>query len=314
MSVVRTVRPILSALGPRDDIEVLTLAPPLKGSLALWRQTALVREASRSGADVLHSFVSAFPLTSRIRTVQTVHEVPWARGARENAGPVHRTWAALGRRFAAATCTPSQGVADDLEPHPRLHVVPWGVDPAFGPEQDAFDRALRFGHPELPTRPFVLALGATRPKKRLDRVCAGAERAGFAVVATGEVDAGTQALAERYSDLVLVGVIDALVLPALVRASACVAVLSESEGFALPVLEALRSRRAVVTPFGSVQSGTAGGVAFDAHPDDPDDVARAMTEAADADDARRTAGREVAGKHTWWRTAEQLVEVWRSIA
>ncbi|MEM9378649.1 MAG: glycosyltransferase [Planctomycetota bacterium] len=312
-SVVRTVRPLVEALHARDDVEVIGVAPPANGSLALWRQTALVAEARRARADALHSFTSAFPLSRRLPVVQTVHEAPWRRAERENAGMVHRAWARLGRARAAATCTPSPGVARDLGDHPRLHVVPWGVDERFGPVRDGLDARLGRELPGLPPEPFVLVLGGTRAKKRLALACEAAARAGLPVVATGPPEDGASALAERHGALVLTGEIDGALLPALVRAAGCVAVLSTSEGFSLPVVEALRSRRAVVTPSGTVQSETAGGAAFDVDPRDPDDVARGLRDAVAASEERLDRGQRVAGGYSWERTAERLVDVWRGL-
>ena len=314
MSVVRTVRPILQALGARDDVEIIGIAPPERGSLALWRQTGLPRAARRSGAQILHSFTSAFTLTSRIPVVQTVHEAPWRHGVAENAGTVHRAWVRLGRARAAATCTPSPGVARDLAPHASLHVVPWGVDPSFGPEHGESDARLRATIPDVPEQPFVLVLGATRPKKRLDRTCAGAAIAGLPVVATGAVRADMQALADRSPGLTLPGEVDDALLPALVRAAGCIAVLSTSEGFALPVIEALRSGCPVVTARDTVQSETAGEAAIDVDPADADDVARGFREALTEDVDRDRRGRQVADGYSWTHTADALVRLWRTLA
>lgn len=313
VSVVRTVRPILQALGARDDVEIVGIVPPERGSLALWRQSGLPRAARRSGAQVLHSFTSAFTLTRRIPVVQTVHEAPWRHGVTENAGPVHRVWVRLGRARAAATCTPSPGVARDLAPHPRLHVMPWGVDPSFGPEPDETDALLRAALQDLPASPFVLVLGATRPKKRLDLVCAGAAIADLPIVATGAAHADMRALARRFAGLTLAGEIDDMLLPALVRAACCVAVLSTSEGFALPVIEALRSDRPVVTARDTVQSETAGEAGIDVDPTDADDVARGFREALTDDVDRNRLGRDVADGYSWTNTADALVRLWRTL-
>ena len=312
-SVVRTVRPLLEALQGRSDVDVVSVEPPARGALALWRQTALVRTARREGADVVHSFTSAFPLSRRLPVVQTVHEAPWRHGETENAGLVHRPWARLGRLQAAATCTPSAGVARDLGEHPRLHVVPWGVDERFGPERNGRDGHLAEAIPDLPADPFVLVLGGTRAKKRLALACDAAERAGLPIVATGSRGDLARALEARHGSLRLTGEIDGELLPALVRAAGCVAVLSTSEGFSLPVVEALRSRRAVVTPTGSVQSETADGAAFDVDARDPDDVARGLRAAVRASDERLDRGMEVADGYSWDRTADRLVDLWRSV-
>ena len=314
MSVVRTVGPILAALKAHGDVEIVGIAPPDGGSLPVWRQLGLRREAARCGAQVLHSFTSAFTLATRLPVVQTVHEAPWRHGVTENAGAVHRAWVRLGRARAAATCTPSAGVARDLAPHGKLHVVPWGVDPSFGPTRDETDERMRAALPELPEQPFVLTLGATRPKKRLELTCAGAERIGVPVVATGAVTPAVLALVDRFPRLVLTGEVEGELLPALVRSAGCVSVLSASEGFALPVLEALRSKRAVVTAAGTVQSETAGRAAINVAAGDADDVARGIRQALAVSDERLRVGREIADGYSWSGTAAALVELWGTLA
>lgn len=313
MSLVRLVRPILDVLTARDDVDVIEVIPPPDGRLGVWRQKALAREAKSRGADLIHVFTSAFPLMSDLPVVQTVHEAPWLHGSDENAGLKHRAWAKLGKRFAAATCSPSEGVARDLRPHPHVHVIPWGADPAFHWESDDTDAALRAEHPTLPLTRFVLAPGATRPKKRLESVCAAAVSAELKVVVTGTSTPYVDEVAARFPELVSLGLVDDAFLPALYRRAACVAVLTESEGFALPVIEALRCGIPVVTSRDSVQSDTALGYAIDVDPTDMTDVARGLKDTRDIHMARRVLAAQAASEFSWERTAAGLVTLWASL-
>ena len=113
--------------------------------------------------------------------------------------------------------------------------------------------------------------------------------------------------------MTLAGEIDDMLLPALVRAACCVAVLSTSEGFALPVIEALRSDRPVVTARDTVQSETAGEAGIDVDPTDADDVARGFREALTDDVDRNRLGRDVADGYSWTNTADALVRLWRTL-
>ena len=311
--VTRVVRATLEALEARDDISVVPIAPPDRGRLIAWRQTSLPRTVAAVRADVLHSFTSAFTLRCSVPVVQTVHEAPWQHGARENAGPVHRLWVSAGKRWAAATCVPSIGVADDLGAHPNLRVVSWGVSDRFTSTKDETDDLLRQAIPELPEGPYVLSLG-NRQKKRLDRICAGAELAKLPVVATGRVTPYAEAVRARSSSLTLLGEVEERFIPALVRASGCLAVLSKSEGFALPVLEAMRSGRPVVTAARTVQAKTAMGTAIEVDARDAGAVSRGLLMAIHASPQHRLMTRAVAEDFTWERTADDLVRLWRSLA
>lgn len=313
LSVVRTVAPLVDALRRAGEVELVEIAPPPGGRVAhlLWRQRALPRAAAGSGADLLHVFASGIPLRSRVPVVQTVHELPWRHGVAENAGLRHRAWIRLGARRARAVCVPSQAVADDLGGRADVHVVSWGVGDEFFRPADV--QALRAAHPDLPGEPFVLAPGATRPKKRLDRIIAGAAAAGMPVVVSGApTNTSTGAPASRH--VVALGRVDDALMPALYDAAAATCLLADSEGFGLPVLESFARGRAVVAPRGSVQARTAGDFAVlvdDA--DDPQEVAAALRRAAAEDAGTRAALRLFAESRTWDATARRLTEVWRGV-
>ena len=183
-SIRRLTRSILDRVEARGDVEIVGVAPPDRGLLGAWRQVGLPRAARRRGARLIHCFGSSFPLAAGLPTVQTVHECPWLHGASENAGSRHRFWTRAGRARATRTCTPSEGVARDLRElghGERLRVVPWGVGPEFSPGRDDTDGRLEAALDELPRAPFVLCPAAAgRPKKRVDRVVAGAAAAGLA--------------------------------------------------------------------------------------------------------------------------------------
>lgn len=312
------VESVSAALRARGAVEVVGVEPPARGSLKRWRQTRLPGVAREMRADALHSFTSAFPLRGSVPVVQTVHEAPWKHGVEENAGWTHRAWARAGRLRAAAVCTPSARVARDLGEHPGLHVVPWGVDSCFGPHPDATDRELLDRYPDLRGGPFILCLDGGRKKKRLDRVLAGAASVGsgtgLRVATTGGPSPHLDALdAKHPGRLIRLGVLDDGVLPALYRAAAGAAILSDSEGFSLPVLEALAAGCHVLVPNDSVAEETAGGAAMGVGPDDPAAVARAMERMLAGDSDLRARGLDRAGSMAWDQTAAALETLWEGI-
>ena len=313
VSVVRTVRPIVRELERRDDVEVVGIRSPDAGKLAFWRQRGLPLDAACAQAEVLHSFTSAFSITRRLPVVQTVHELPWRHDVRgENAGIVHRAWVRTGRRFAAATSVPSPSVARDLAPHPRAHVIPWGVDLDFASNASEHDAALDLMLGEV-RGAFVLAPGATRPKKRLDLIARGAHENNASVVVTGTVTPYVSRIVHENPHVVSIGLIPDELLPALYRRATCTALLAESEGFALPVLESLITGTPVIVRRDSVQSETSGGCGIEVDAENPSDVARGIEAAGRVTLAQRAAAESYAASMSWPTTADKLIALWRTL-
>ena len=280
----------------------------------------------------LHSFTSAVPLLGPGARVQTVHELPWRHGEPENAGWRHRAWAAVGPWRADRVVCPTQLVARDLARHAsvdarRIRVVPWGVGPPFRAEEspDDDERLARLG---VGPDPFVLCPGGARPKKNLAALLRGAARltsgpgAHLEIVVTGE--RATARTPDRDGDLAtrlgmdlrtkLVGDVDDATLATLLRRASLVALLSRSEGFGLPVLEAFASGTPVLVPHGTAQAEVAGELAFLVRTDDPDDVARGLTEALARGPTLRATLIAFAGERTWDATARMIEALWEELA
>jgi len=322
-----------AALAARGDVELVPIAPPRAARSgkrrALWRQTGFVRELERARVDLVHSFVSAFPLRARVPAIATIHELPWRHGERENAGLVHRTWARLARMRAAAIVCPNGATARSLGA--RAVHVPYGIEAVFraAPDLDEGDLRTRLG---LGAEPFVLTVGGGRHKKRLALLIEARAAAitPWSIVLTG---AGHDVPGVR-----CVGHVADDELARLYRAASATVVLARSEGFGLPVLESFGCGTPVVVPAGSVQAATAAGLAVEVSLDatTPGGPARALAAALDSlangtlasgtlasgtleigahapEDSARAARIARAGEHTWERTASELVALWRRV-
>ncbi len=330
--VVRATEGLVGELERRGVLEVVRLAPEPGCSLRLWRQHTLPGRAAHEDLAGIHSPVSAFPLRGPGQRVQTVHELPWMHGAREGSDARHRIWASLGPARADAVLCPTEHVARQLRDYAILgaawiHSCPWGVAPAFRgapPSEDA-RRALldRIG---AGPDPIALCLGAVRPKKNLaallrgmgERLARGGDR--IQVVVAGESSPQLARDLELARELGVAswirapGAIDEADLPALLRASAVVPVLSTTEGFGLPVLEALACGAPVVVPRDSAPAEVAGEAGIAVDPADPATVADGLELALNADDALRGKMRARAEHLSWTRCAEQVEELWRELA
>ena len=337
--VVRAVAGALAALERAPGLTALRLAPAPGENLRLWRQVrlaTLVRERELLG---VHSFLSAFPLAGTGRRVQTVHELPWLHGVGENAGLTHRFWARVASLRADRVVCASEFVARELDRGAlagRVRVCPWGVDAArFSrtPEEQArraLDELLGLA-PDGRPGPIVVAPGAVRAKKNLRvllealAAARGSPEEQVRLVVTGPVGGearSDQRLAGQLgveAQVRWVGELDEAVLVALYHASAAAALLSRSEGFGLPVLEAFAAGRPViVAEQGSAAEvgDVAGGLAVGVDPSSPAAVLAGLRRALSAEEhsAERAARRLArAQAFSWERCAGRIAEVWREL-
>jgi len=316
--VRRVATELIARLTASEDLDAIPLVPAKDEPERTWRHRELPRLAKSLHLAGLVSFTSAFPILGPGRRVQLIHELPWRHGAAENSGLGHRLWARHGWRRASAMVVPSERVLADLQDEApraanRAHVIPWGLSDGFSPATmpDDADRLARLG---LAAGPFVLAAGATRPKKRLDASLAALALLGKDapnLVVTGSI---TEQLAVdlRYArtlglegKLTFLGRVDEPDLHALTRHATVALVLADSEGFGLPALEALGSGTPVIVPPGTAQAEVAGARGITIASDDPNAIARAVREALNSPPAP-TPLVEHAQNFTWAQSAHRL--------
>jgi glycosyltransferase involved in cell wall biosynthesis len=165
---------------------------------------------------------------------------------------------------------------------------------------------------------FVLAPGAVRAKKNLAAILRGIQHArnDLELVVTGPLTAYLLATVAQFpaARVRMVGEVDDETLAALTRRAIAVAVLSTSEGFALPVVEAQACGTPVIVSVGSTQAETAGDAALHVDPADEYELVTALDRAANQRERFAAAGFERAARFTWDRCAGQVESIWRSIA
>jgi glycosyltransferase involved in cell wall biosynthesis len=223
---------------------------------------------------------------------------------------------------AHAVLCPSRTTADlvralsPLAAH-KVHVCAWGVDAVFGaapqPDDDVVLERLA-----LSDRPFVLAPGAVREKKNLPAVLRGMEQAmrTCRLVVTGPLTAHLVAAVARASavDVRMTGEIDDHALAVLLRRASAVAVLSASEGFGLPVIEAQASGTPVIVSAGSTQARIADGAALVVDAEDEYAFAGALERATNERALLAASGLANAARFTWDRCAERVERIWEAFA
>ena len=307
--LAHVVHRLADALLASQRVELVPLMPPSGMSMLHWRHYELPRRAERDKLDVLHSCTSAYPVLAPCKLVQTIHELPWLHAEEEHAGWSHQLWAALGTRHAQLVATASEVVRAEIVAnyHPqRVVAVPWGVD---RPSSQSSERLRAF---ELRARDYVLVPGGGRTKKQAMRGLAALDTLGASapvLVTTGAVD---PAMAKPPARLRHLGAVSAEDMGALLEHAACVVVASRSEGFSLPVVEALARGTAVVVPAGTVQAEVAGPVAHVAASCAPEILAQAILQAcASASESTLRAERQqYTARYSWDDTARRWEDAW----
>jgi alpha-1,3-rhamnosyl/mannosyltransferase len=245
-----------------DRLDVEPVAFPARGRLRTLAADAVWYPRLRppAGVDVLHCPTFRGPFSSRVPLVVTVHDLAVLRHpewfnrwtARYSRVAVPRVVRAASRLIAVSELTKRELVELlGVDPE-RVHVIPNGVEPAFGPDGP------RVGGD------YALAVGTLEPRKNLRRIAEAVDGELRVVGAAGWGGV------EPPANVTWLGRVDDDELAALYRGARCLVYASLYEGFGIPVAEALACGCPVVTSRDSAMAEIAGD---DAVYVDPLDVA-----------------------------------------
>ncbi|WP_062202233.1 glycosyltransferase family 4 protein [Demequina salsinemoris] len=307
------------------ELRVLRSVGPGKASWAWGALAAVPRIAARLDADLLWCPANFGPVSGRVPTVLSVHDaiyrsVPGTGIDRVTRRAIGALVAGAARR-ATTVLTVSEAARLDIEQHlgverDRIVVVPNGASkPPATPTQGARERL------GLPTgRPIVMSIGNPMPHKNL----AGLVRAVAAVppdtrpyaVIVGEgVPESLRLLVAELdvgSDVTLLGWVEGEVLEDVYAAADMYACVSLSEGFGLPVVDAMQRSVAVLANDIPVLREVGGDAAVYADARDPKAFARALVTLHDDPDElsnRRASGLRRARRFDWQTTSVGIANV-----
>jgi glycosyltransferase involved in cell wall biosynthesis len=343
-----------------DGIELVRLRPPMRrrftsipGFSDHPRARILDRLANRyfdyprwlaprrERADVFHvidhSYAHLVHALPPGKTVVTCHDLDAFRCLlRPAEEPRSASFRSLARRTltglqqAARVACVSEAVraeiaAADIVPAARLRVVPNGADAASArpPDPEAEAAAVRLLGPIDPSRPELLHVGSTIPRKRIDvllqvfaAVCAC--RPGARLVRVGGLTEAQRRLAGELGALdgiVETPFLERAVLEAVYARAAVMLLTSDREGFGLTIVESLAAGvPAVVSDLPSLRE-TGGAAAVYCPPGDADAFAQAVL--AILDDARtdrRTPAVAQASRFSWASYAARMSAIYREVA
>lgn len=289
--------------------------------------------AGRNPLDLLHDLVPITPVPTDLPLVVTIHDLmpiqtPELFSAK--ARVTFRRSMRHARRHADHIVTVSERTRRDVVellgiPPERVTAIHLGAPPAD--PVDAQDASRRLAALGLEGVPYVMFLGEVRSRKNPVGLLEA-----FALVATefpavrlvfvGRPGLGYEALVARVAALGLAGRVDLLGhLPrpdvvALLSNATVFAMCSHSEGFGLPVVEAMSYGAPVlVTDTGSLPE-VAGDAALVVPHGDPPMLAAGLARMLGDTEIRRrfaAAGRLRAAAFTWDETARRTVEVYAHV-
>jgi glycosyltransferase involved in cell wall biosynthesis len=284
--------------------------------------------------DVVHApTLLVPPPRPGVRLVVTIHDaVPWTHPHTLTPHGVrwHREMGERAARHADAVVVPTEAVAADLRAHlpiagDRVHVIGEGVaDAVLRVPADADARAGRLG---LPAGGYLLTLATLEPRKGLEVALAALREPGapdlplLHVGATGwgglDVRAEAARLglpAGRFRSL---GRVDDADLAVLLSRATVMVVPSRSEGFGLPVLEAMAHGVPVVVSDAPALVEVGGDAVLVAPVDDPAALAAATAKIVDDPELRGRlsgTGRARAADFTWNGAARSCWALYRRIS
>jgi glycosyltransferase involved in cell wall biosynthesis len=287
-----------------EDVEAVELRARSQKLRMAW---TLPRALRRLGASLVHTQY-ALPLRCPCPAVVTIHDVSFEHGLmgwRDRI--VFERVVPHAARVAARVVTVSERTKRDLVEHydlspERIVVTPNGVDPVFGPADEAGNR--------LQLAPYALAVGAIQERKNQRAALEAAREAGLELVVVGPTKDDRVASELRRGGARLEGYVPTDRLAALYRGAACLVQPSRYEGFGLPVVEAMASGTPVVTVADPALVEVAG------------DAAVVVSEASLVDGIRRAvaerdrlaaAGLERARAFSWERAAEGTVRAYLEV-
>lgn len=268
--------------------------------------------------DVIHAPTLLVPWGARAAKVVTIHDaVPWThpqtltpRGVRW-----HRAQAERAARHAAAVVVPTRAVRDELSAVLDFRCPVEVIGSAVAPRLSRPD-ASRTTEPDLPER-YIVAVSTVEPRKGLDvliKALAAPQCDGIPLVVVGQTGWGGVDLGELVqresidpARVIATGRVDDDRLAAIVRGAQLLVMPSRSEGFGIPVVEAMALGTAVVHSDAPALVEIADGAGVSVPRDDPHAlavaIARLWSNPREVETLVRR-GRDVAAQHTWPSVAE----------
>lgn len=311
-----------------DNVTPKVVFPPARRDFLwkIWFEWSVPRVLKRKKIDVFFSPDNYLSLKTDVPTVMVCHDLAFLHfpeGIPDWALRFYQKYTPLYLAKADQIVTVSQFVKQDIVAQYNIDAAKIDVacngarsifQPLSGNERSAAVARFGEGHP------YFAYLGAIHPRKNVHRLIAAFDAfktktgaphklilGGRFAWQTGPVKAAFD-LAKAKDDIVFTGYLAEADLPLLIGGASAFVYWSHSEGFGIPVLEAMHTDTPIITSTESSLPEIAGAAALLIAPDDTDSMVTALEELSKNEVLRQqliTQGRQQRLNFTW----EQAVDV-----
>jgi glycosyltransferase involved in cell wall biosynthesis len=276
---------------------------------------------SLKNLDLVHNFELAI-LPTRASSMITVYDVSWRGMGSQYYSITNANWIARAEsaiKEASYICSISQATADDLIAggvSPRqISVTPLGVDPSFGSVDSQAVQRVRNTY-DLPEK-FVLFTGHVNVRKNLPVVVKALAQTKVPLVVCGILPSeGLDYWGLNASHIRHIGYLPSEDMPGLFAAAGAFIFPSWSEGFGLPLIEAMAAGTPVLASDIPVFREVGGDAPLYFDPSNPQQLQKLIERLFASEDLQaqmRESGRERAKMFTWKHCCEATLGAYRSL-
>jgi glycosyltransferase involved in cell wall biosynthesis len=311
----------------------------------LWEQWLLPRFAASGKAALLHCTGNTAPLWGKTPLLVTIHDLIFLEQnylLKKDGGSLYQRFGNTYRSLVVPRIAKKakyiitvsefqrQLIMQRLQvPAEKIAVVYNGADERFFVTATAEQKNNVSQQYQLPQKPFILFLANTEPRKNTDGVlkafaifCAQYPQLQHHLVVKGLTD---DILAKKIADngasayahrIKRIGYIGHQHLPVIYQAASMLWFPSFSEGFGLPIIEAMAGGTPVITSNSSVMPEIAGDAAIFVNPHSPQELANAAANLASNELLQQSLiekGKERAQLFTWKKSVNQLLTIYQQL-
>lgn len=294
-----------------------------------WFEWSLPWLLRKTQADVFLSLDGYCSLRSRVPTLMVTHDIAHVHYPTQIPALVRAYYEYYVPRYlnrAEQVVTVSEFVKQDIVAHyglnpTKITVACNGVRPAFQPLPEADRLAIRQQYSS--GKPYFFYLGAVHPRKNVDRLIRAYDRfrqqtdSHHQLLLGGRLAWQTEAVREAHaaaihqSDIHFLGYLPDALVPRLLGAATALVYVSLSEGFGVPVLEAMQSDVPVITSTTSSLPEVAGDAALLVDPTSESAIAEALLQISQSSDLKTKLierGRQQRTQFSWERATDAVEE------